>query len=238
MSSWAMIVRLAVFVSLVFCSSMVVGAPKLVVKTDYLEMHTGAGRGFPVINVVEKDQVFEPVNRKTDWIKIVTNDGSEGWVSYDEFLLATRLKRSDFRKRAAQASWQLGIRGGLFDVDPLYSVFASYYPLHSLGLNLEAGKVAGNFASSDFYSVGMKVLMFRGARLTPGLNIATGILHYSPHGVLVNARSEQYTYWDIGGGVLYLPYKRLGLELKLNNTTITDFNSYWSATFAVSAFFN
>jgi hypothetical protein len=51
------------------------------VRAPYLELHTGPGRGYPVFNVVDRDLSVDVLKRYTDWFKVRTTSGVEGWVS-------------------------------------------------------------------------------------------------------------------------------------------------------------
>src|SRR5580658_7610278 len=53
---------------------------ELVVTEPYLEMHSGPGRGFPVIYVAERDELVTVLFSRTDWYKIRASGGQEGWV--------------------------------------------------------------------------------------------------------------------------------------------------------------
>ena len=58
-------------------------SPKFLVKVadPYIEMHTGPGRGYPIFYVVGRGDWVELLFRHTDWYKVITDDGKEGWVS-------------------------------------------------------------------------------------------------------------------------------------------------------------
>ena len=51
------------------------------IRTPYLELHTGPGRGYPVFNVVDRDASVDVLKRYTDWFKVRTTTGVEGWAS-------------------------------------------------------------------------------------------------------------------------------------------------------------
>src|SRR6201997_2387725 len=57
---------------------------QLFVTEPYLEMHTGPGRGYPVFHVVPRDGSVDVLFRRTDWFKVRTEHGVEGWVSQDD----------------------------------------------------------------------------------------------------------------------------------------------------------
>jgi len=52
----------------------------LVVTDPYLEMHSGPGRGFPVIYVIGRDELVTVLYSRTDWFKVRSLHGNEGWV--------------------------------------------------------------------------------------------------------------------------------------------------------------
>src|SRR5271170_6294844 len=53
---------------------------QLVVTAPFLEMHSGPGRGFPVVYVVGRDEVLTVLFSRTDWYKVRAPRGPEGWV--------------------------------------------------------------------------------------------------------------------------------------------------------------
>src|SRR5271163_5120803 len=53
---------------------------QVVVTQPYLEMHSGPGRGFPVVYVVGRDDIVTVLYSRTDWYKVRAPHGQEGWV--------------------------------------------------------------------------------------------------------------------------------------------------------------
>src|ERR1700687_5265045 len=53
---------------------------QLVVTAPYLEMHSGPGRGYPVVYVVGRDEVLTVLFSRTDWYKVRAPRGQEGWA--------------------------------------------------------------------------------------------------------------------------------------------------------------
>src|SRR4030095_6837419 len=53
---------------------------RLKLADPYLELHTGPGRGFPVFFVVQREDWVVVQLRYTDWYKVRTEGGKEGWV--------------------------------------------------------------------------------------------------------------------------------------------------------------
>ena len=50
------------------------------VEAPYVEMHSGPGRGYPVFHTVERGDSVTLLKRRTDWFKVRTAGGVEGWV--------------------------------------------------------------------------------------------------------------------------------------------------------------
>ena len=54
---------------------------QLVVTAPYLEMHSGPGRGYPVIYVIGRDEIVTVLFSRTDWYKVRAAHGEEGWAA-------------------------------------------------------------------------------------------------------------------------------------------------------------
>src|SRR5262245_8199695 len=53
---------------------------KLIVTDPYIELRTGPGRGYPIFFVAARDERIQILLRHTDWYKVRTEQGKEGWV--------------------------------------------------------------------------------------------------------------------------------------------------------------
>lgn len=236
-----MSVRLS-FVVLFFCFCFFTPpafAVKIIeVKTDFMELHTGAGRGFPVVNVLERGEVFTLLKRKYDWLKVQTSRGELGWVSYSDFLAASHLKKSNNLKKVARANWQLGVNTGIIKSDPYYSGFINYYLLPQLSVGGELGKMIGSFSGSSLYSLNGRLMFFREAIISPVLNLGIGVMDYAPRDNLLDANQHKYDFYRVGLGAAYVPYKRIALEVSLSNFIIADLNSYWSGSISASVYYD
>src|SRR6202521_619479 len=90
-----------------------------VVAEPYLEMHSGPGRGFPVVYVVGRDEIVTVLYSRTDWFKVRAPRGQEGWARRSELAL-TKLESGepapippypDF----ATHRWEIGAGYGVFN---------------------------------------------------------------------------------------------------------------------------
>ncbi len=55
--------------------------PSAVVSDPYLELHTGPGRGYPIFYVAGQGDKITLLKERTEWYKIRTPRGKEGWVN-------------------------------------------------------------------------------------------------------------------------------------------------------------
>ena len=53
----------------------------VVVQDPFLEFRSGPGRGYPVFHVVDRGEAVELLRRRTDWIKVRSPGGKQGWVN-------------------------------------------------------------------------------------------------------------------------------------------------------------
>lgn len=53
---------------------------RVVVTDPYLDLHTGPGRGYPITRSVPRGAHVEVLFQRTDWIKVRSDKGKEGWA--------------------------------------------------------------------------------------------------------------------------------------------------------------
>jgi uncharacterized protein YraI len=75
------------------------------VTAPYLELRTGPGRGYPVFHVAERDEKVEVLFRRTDWFKVRTERGVEGWAAQRDMIRTVLADGSPF-------TFDLGDRSG------------------------------------------------------------------------------------------------------------------------------
>src|SRR6516164_3084452 len=124
---------------------------QLFVTEPYLELHTGPGRGYPVFHVVPRDESVDVLKRRTDWFKVRTERGVEGWASLSDMLRTQLADGSPF-------TFDLGDRAGFtahrFEAGVfLYGDYGgaselSAYTSYSLNPNLAVEVSLGQFLGS------------------------------------------------------------------------------------------
>ncbi|MCS6943877.1 MAG: SH3 domain-containing protein [Burkholderiaceae bacterium] len=168
-------------------------AERLIVTDPYIELRTGPGRGFPIFFVAGREEKIEILLRRTDWYKVRTEGGREGWVhrSQLETTLTEAGARKTFREIALddylQRRLELGAAWGLFKAEPMLKVWSAYRFSDALSVEATAGQVQGVFSGTDFWHLNLNVEPWSDRRLSPFFGIGFGRFKNIPNPSLVSA---------------------------------------------------
>jgi len=211
-------VALASLVLLGLLLTPVVGGAReylqLFVAQPYLELHTGPGRGYPVFNVVPRDGSVDVLFRRTDWFKVRTEHGVEGWASQQDMLGMVLADGSPFRFSVGDRAgfgahrYEAGLFAGAYGGANYVSGYASLSFNSQLALEAALGQFLGRFSNGVTADVGLTHVIVPEARWSPFLTLGVGEVHVEPKATLVQAanRTEQTAY--VGGGVRYYLTRR------------------------------
>lgn len=184
------------------------------VTAPYLELHTGPGRGFPVTQVVARDESVDIIKRRTDWFKVRTARGIEGWASYKDMLSVVLADGTPFtfpmgdRAGFTSHSGEIGVFAGDYGGATLISAYGSYSFNSQLAVELSVGQFLGNASNGTLADIGLTHTFVPEWRLQPFVSLGTGIVHIEPKATLVVPpdRTDQTAY--VGGGVRYYLTRR------------------------------
>lgn len=179
---------------------------EVTIADPYLELRTGPGRGYPVTRVVPRGERVDVLMRRTDWYKVRDDQGKEGWVDrshMERTLLASgeSLKLDDPAHRDYERSpWEIGFQTGNFGGGNVNSGYASYAINDNLSIEGGLSQALGSSSTSVFGTVGLAHLFVPRWRISPFVEIGTGIVKISPKATIVEPpdRQEQLAYWGVG----------------------------------------
>jgi hypothetical protein len=196
---------------------------EVIVTDPYLEMHTGPASGYPIFHVVERGEQVTILKRKTDWFKIRTSKNVEGWVFLNEMkqtktLDGLPINLSDptlaaFLKR----DWEMGLMTGDFEGAVSATVFANYYPVRTLSLELSATQAIGNFSSSIMGNVRLMAHPFPEWRASPFFGLGMGYIKTSPDSTLVRSVDRDDPVANVTVGANIYISKRFVFRIEYNN---------------------
>ena len=201
---------------------------QLFVTQPYLELHTGPGRGYPVFNVVPRDESVDVLFRRTDWFKVRTERGVEGWASQTDMLKTVLADGSPFvfplgdRAGFTSHRWEMGIFAGEYGSATLVSGYGAVSFNSQLQLEGTIGNFLGKFTNGVIGDIGLAHIILPEARLSPFLMLGVGLVHTEPKATLVQPsdRTEQSAY--VGGGLRYYLTRRFFLR--------AEYKAHWIFT--------
>lgn len=184
-------------------------AERVQVSDAYIELHTGPGRGYPVFFVVPRYEWIEIELRHTDWFKVRTSGGQQGWVVRQQ--LETTLTEAggsktfrdvlldDYLRRRLE----LGAAWGRFESEPMLKVWTAYRVSDTLSVEGTLGQVQGVFSGSDFWHVGLNAEPWSDQRLSPFFGIGMGKFKNIPNASLVSAVTTDVKMANAALGLRY-----------------------------------
>jgi len=215
------------------------------VEAPYVEMHSGPGRGYPVFHTVERGDEVQLLKRRTDWFKVRTADGVEGWV--DRWIVEQgALPGTPVRglRDAALDDYlsrrvEMGFATADFDGDQAFTFRGGYRLSEHFLAELAVSEVSGTFSSSTLYTANLLVQPLTIWRMSPYFTLGFGRFKNDPKDVLVD--DEEIDEWAANAGVglrayvarrflLRGEYRRYTVLVDDNNNE--DFNE-WSLGFSV-----
>ena len=210
----------------------------------YIELHTGPGRGYPVFHVVDRGEWVDVITRKTDWFRVRTHKGKEGWVNRTQ--METTLTRSGEKARFAEPGmgdfsnrrWEAGLIGGVFDGADMITVYGAYAMTSNLSAELSASQVFSNYSNAYTGTAALVAQPFPEWRISPFFLVGTGIIYTDPNVTVVHGNNRTDQIGSVGAGVRCYLTRRFILRAEYRNSVIfqdSDDNqeiNEWQAGFA------
>jgi hypothetical protein len=181
---------------------------KLTIEVTYIELHSGPGVGYPIINVIEKGESVELLVQRTNWLKIKDQRNNIGWLSQDDLKGLTNqwshishvdLTLADFQKRQYEA----GVMYGDFEDSDFYNVYFGYTLSPVFNAEISFGKALGNISDNNLYEVMLTSQPFPELLIIPYVGVGGGIITTKPHSVLADSEKRQDAFMATAVGLKY-----------------------------------
>ena len=215
------------------------------IEEAYVDVHSGPGRGYPVFHVVERGAEVTLLKRRTDWFKLRTADGVEGWISRAAVEHTVMADGADRRFQDAvrddylRRRFEFGFASGDFDGDQVFSFRAGYRVSEIFTTEVTLSQVSGTFSSTTLYHANLVASPFMDWRVAPFFTLGVGRFENEPKQVLVD--DEDINEWAANVGIgarAYLGERFLfrgdwrEYIVMVDDNTNEDF-SEWTLGFAV-----
>ena len=194
--------------------------PSSIVVEPYVEMHTQPGRGYPVFYVAERGETLQLLLRRTDWVKVRTARGIEGWVSVNEIgrtvdasgaaLAFTSPNLNSFTHR----NWEFGVMVGDYDSTDAISAYVGWHFTRNLSLEVAATENFGDNSDGRMATASIVHQMFPQWRYSPFLTIGGGVRETNPRSTLVSTEDRTDSTANVGAGIRIHLTGRLLLRLQ------------------------
>jgi hypothetical protein len=217
------------------------------VADPYIELRTGPGRGYPIHHVAARSEWISITLRHTDWYKVRTDGGKEGWVYRQQ--LETTLTAAggtttfrdvlvdDYLRRRVE----LGAAWGQFDSEPMLKLWTAYRLSDTISVEGAIGQVQGLYSGTDFWHVNLNIEPWSDKRLSPYAGLGFGKFKNIPNTSLVSALPTDAKLANAGLGLRYYLSDRFvaRLDYTLYTAFVADTRSleYRAVTLGLSFFF-
>lgn len=192
---------------------------QVMVMTDFVELHGGPGRGFPVFHVAEKNAELAILAEKLDWVKVRTARGTEGWIAAPE-LASARLSGSERRYSFGQLEAaddvqrriEIGLFTGKFEGDSMFGVLGGYRFTRYVAAELAWETAIGVYSSSTYSRLGLRATLRPNSPWSPYFLGGGGMFANAPRSTLVANDRFAGTTLQAGAGLTYVAAK--GLDVR------------------------
>jgi hypothetical protein len=196
----------------------VLAAPlRLIVHDPYLDLHTGPGRGYPIVQSVARDSEIEIEHSSTDWYRVRT-DHTAGWVHRQQLqktLAAAGIQedgRAALMERHIDGRLMAGMNAGVFDSDPVIGFWGGYRITPAWAAEAAIAQAAGSYSSTRMYRLEALARPWPGLSYPPHLILGVGYFENRPRQTLVESGTEDALAFTVGLGASKQLEPRLALR--------------------------
>ncbi|ACE83299.1 SH3 domain-containing protein [Cellvibrio japonicus] len=199
-------------------------APLQVTVNDaFLNVYAGPGSGYPIFHVVERDEVITLLKSRTDWIKIETRRGLQGWIKRSDMLLTLSPDGSvpDFPDPGQvdylEDRFELGVAYGDFAGADGLAFNLGYRFTRNLSAELRFDSNTGQFSDSKIMAAAVLFQPFPQWRVSPYFSVGAGTIKTYPSATLVEAEDRDDNLLQASLGSYIHLNGRLFLRLEYAN---------------------
>lgn len=220
--------------------------PLIVTVNDaYINVHNGAGGGYPIFHVVERGEKITLLKMHTEWIKIQTERGITGWINRSDMALTLSPdgNKPDFpdTKKADYLVDRFEFSAGYGDFEGAksFNTNLGYRFTKNLSTEIRFAQNTGEYSDSKIVALGLNLQPFPDWYVSPYIGIAAGEIETSPSTTLVKAEDRNDSLYQANLGAYIHITGRFFLRAELTNDYIlTSYNTNeevkeWKVGFSV-----
>ena len=160
------------------------------VADPFLEMHTGPSVGYPIFNVIKRDETISIIKQRTTWYLIKDYKEKEGWVHRSQLAKTLTLDNEKIeikditRENYLEHDWEMSMIGGSFGGLSMMTLSSSYNFTHNLSTEIYVSQILGDFSSRMLLGASLMQQPFPDWKVSPYFSLGTGIIKTSVRSTL------------------------------------------------------
>ncbi len=207
---------------------------QLQVIDPYADVHSGPGKSYPIIYVIEQGESIELLTRRPDWYEIKIRGGRTGWVKAAHIARTLQptgepvdlpsVSYGDYLKNSWRVGFSVGpFNSGRLDKADAFSINAGYRPLSWLGIDVELGKFYATDSQGDLGQLNLVVEPFSKWKVSPALLLGRGEIELDFQAKGIAIPNEKASFTMVGAGLNYylgrsfvvrLEYRELSVDFE------------------------
>lgn len=203
--------RVGLSIILLFISFLSVAESIAVkVKSDFINLHSGPGRGYPITQVALKGEQLTLMQRRTDWVQVDFKQQNL-WIARKDLIHVISLDNQIFvinddkSAELLEQRWQLGLMFGDFNGSSYYQLNTQYAFSQYMQTELAIGQAQGQQANYRIAELSVLINPFPSWRLSPYFALGGGAININPRTVLVQTTERNHPLASVEfGGRFYL----------------------------------
>lgn len=174
-------------------------ALELVVQEPYIDLHTGAGRGYPVSYVAENGERIYVVKRHASWYLVRLANDVSGWVHQDAIAQTIKPDGNQFQlaeqnlQGFANRQFEVGVDLGAIEGVTSQGVNLGWQFTQNFTLQLDYQQALGGVAKNQIASVSLQHSIFPNYRFSPYIAIGAGQIWTTPRSPVIGGGDETRT---------------------------------------------
>jgi Bacterial SH3 domain len=205
---------------------------RVLVADPFLELHSGPGRGYPIFDIAERGERVEILGRHTDWFKVRTERGKEGWVSRTqmEATLTEAGQKKTFRdvlyEDYLSRKVEFGFSFGQLRHDPLLLAYTGYRLHENFIVELTIAQSTGAFSTTSLYYASLVSQPFPDSRWSPFFSLGAGRFINAPEAPLVGGSETKAGLANAAIGLRYYITREFFLRVEATrHVALVNYNS-------------
>lgn len=199
---------------------------QVIIDDPFIEMHTGPGRGYPIFHIVEKGEPVLLIKKKTQWYKIKSPRGKEGWAHEDQMerTLTPSGEKFETNKPTKEGfvnrDFEAGILAGDFDGANVLSLNLGWSWTQNITTELSISQALGNVSDIQFANVSIMHQPFPEWMFSPYLKLGTGVIKTIPRATIVFPEDREDEMLGVGVGFRTHVSRQFFIRGEYNSYTI------------------